>query len=304
MCIICVKKKGVKPPSEKILRTCFTNNDDGAGFAYYKPGEKVVHIRKGYMTADALIDSVRVSGIGPSHVAMYHFRLATHGLVDGGNCHPFPVSNSAERLRALALDVPVAVAHNGIFGSMPAHNTLSDTQKFIAQVLADSAIIQNLEHRSIQELIKGYCGTSSKLAFIRVNREVIIIGKWEKHKGLYFSNGAYRVQKFETYGGYATGYSHGGSYLSGKWSGKWERAIQSAEASCNRAELVCDICGGTTGVEYNQFLESDLCPGCLDNVKSDGYKNTAEDDDDDARPELTAAAIAEFNRDVPSKIIL
>ena len=295
MCIICVKKKGVKPPSEKTLRACFTNNDDGAGFAYYKPGERVVHIRKGFMKVEDLFEAIRLSGIGKDYVAMYHFRQATHGLVDGGNCHPFPVSNSAERLRALSLEVPTAVAHNGIFGTMPAHNTLSDTQKFIAQVLSDSAIIQNLEHKSVQELIKGYCGTSSKLAFLRVNREPIIIGKWEKHKGLYFSNDGYRVHKFITYGGYDTGYSHGGGYLSGKWSKDWDKAI----AATNK-RLICDICDGTVGVEYNQYLESDICPGCLEQVKNEWYKTTVEDDGDN----LTTADAEQFNRDVPPKMLI
>ena len=45
MCIAIYSLKGTDIPSEDILKTCFLNNPDGAGFAFNKGGK--VHIVKG-----------------------------------------------------------------------------------------------------------------------------------------------------------------------------------------------------------------------------------------------------------------
>ena len=47
MCIIVAKEKGQKLPSKDILKTCFNNNDDGAGFMYVQDGKVIID--KGYM---------------------------------------------------------------------------------------------------------------------------------------------------------------------------------------------------------------------------------------------------------------
>jgi hypothetical protein len=262
MCIICVKKSGVKLPKEQVLRDCFINNPDGAGVAFTHTGGRVVHLRKGFMKADDLLKALEEYKLSKADEIVYHFRQATHGLKDAGNCHPFPLSAKIEDLRAVALDVPVAVAHNGIFGSMPDHNILSDTQKFVAKILSNPAIVANVENKAIQELIKGYCGTSSKLAFIRPGG-VVVVGKFEKNKGLLFSNDGFRVPRFISYGGLSGyGYSHGGRWASADdsdeqdWSEKWRKDYKPSHS--------CDYCGTYSDVSFDASNSCYLCPGCRD----------------------------------------
>jgi hypothetical protein len=262
MCIICVKKSGVKPPKEAVLRDCFTNNPDGAGVAFTRTGGRVVHIRKGFLKVEDFLKSLEEYKLNKSDEIIYHFRQATHGLKDAGNCHPFPLSAKIDELRAVALDVPVAVAHNGIFGTMPDHNILSDTQKFIARILSDRAIVENLESKAMQELIKGYCGTSSKLVFIRPGG-VVVVGKFEKHKGLLFSNDGFRVPRFISYGGLA-GYSHGGRWYDNDekdWSEKWRKDFKSVRP--------CEFCGTYLEVTFDASNGCWMCRGCVDVFNKD-----------------------------------
>lgn len=50
MCIAIVSPAGVKCPTLDTLKTCFLNNDDGAGWAYPLPNGRGVKIMKGFMT--------------------------------------------------------------------------------------------------------------------------------------------------------------------------------------------------------------------------------------------------------------
>ena len=47
MCIIVVKPAMVEMPKMEILKRCFENNNDGAGFAYRLPDSEV-HYQKGF----------------------------------------------------------------------------------------------------------------------------------------------------------------------------------------------------------------------------------------------------------------
>jgi hypothetical protein len=47
MCIIVYKPKGIELPKEDILKNCFDNNADGAGYMYAHKGKVLIH--KGFM---------------------------------------------------------------------------------------------------------------------------------------------------------------------------------------------------------------------------------------------------------------
>ena len=50
MCIIVIKPQNVAFPSKEILKNCFTQNPDGAGFMY--PANHKVMIEKGFNNFD------------------------------------------------------------------------------------------------------------------------------------------------------------------------------------------------------------------------------------------------------------
>ena len=100
MCIAIYSLKGTDIPSEDILKTCFLNNPDGAGFAFNKGGK--VHIVKGFMDYKGFMAAFKKydAEFGfKQRGVLIHFRIATHGGVNVGCCHPFPISPNEKQLK-------------------------------------------------------------------------------------------------------------------------------------------------------------------------------------------------------------
>ena len=134
MCIIVAKKRGLQLPGKETLRNCFNYNSDGAGLMYNYGGE--VYIEKGFMDFNSfynrLIELDERLDLTYSDLAL-HFRISTSGLVDKGNCHPYPISTETDQLRNLKLTTDIGMVHNGIIQKhIPEpKSVLNDTQTFI-----------------------------------------------------------------------------------------------------------------------------------------------------------------------------
>ena len=200
MCIIVAKPTGIDLPSEEIFDNCFSSNRDGIGFSYALPNGEV-SISKGYANVKKLFKMFSAHGITKKHNLIVHFRFATHGKKDPGNCHPFPLSPSFDDMRLLNCTCGTAIAHNGVFSGMPAHKDHSDTMKFIGGILAQPEIIDNLDSKAVKELIRGYCGYSSKLAFLRPSG-LKLIGDFEMDENVYYSNTQYKKWNYKNYNDY------------------------------------------------------------------------------------------------------
>lgn len=190
MCIIVAKPAGIDIPSKEIFENCALTNRDGIGFSFNKTGENPI-ICKGFANVKKLFNMIDTFNIGKEHNLMVHFRLATHGKSDQGNCHPFPLSQSFDDLRLLHCTCNIAISHNGIFGGMPSSEKYSDTQKFISNIIASPEIVDNLDSMTVKELIKGYCGHSSKLAFLKPSG-FSLVGDFELDEGVHYSNRQYK----------------------------------------------------------------------------------------------------------------
>ena len=195
MCMIIVKEVDVNLPSSKILNACSISNRDGIGIAWSNTGDNLVHIKKDFDTTEAFDLWIR-ENIKKEYGAIIHFRMATHGLSDKGNRHPFPISKNVERLRSLELTCQIAVAHNGVM-SQYSHKKLSDTQLFIQDILAQDSIRHNIQDETIQQLISQYIGNYNKLSIIYPDGRIDGMGKFYEHKKLYFSNEGYQRTRYE-----------------------------------------------------------------------------------------------------------
>lgn len=238
-------------PDAKTLNIMWQANSDGAGLAYWRPNDAEVSINKGFMKLKALKTILNELNFGKADLVVLHFRWATHGLVDGGNCHPFPLSNKIEALRAISGQFPMAIAHNGVFGNMACHETLSDTQKFIAKIMCNPAIIGNIDNPAIKELIAGYCGTSSKLAILKPER-LLLIGQFEKDDktGLVYSNDGYKP-------------------FQNVWEGKnWKDFPNEPDddyiTPSQPMSKCCELCQETKDVEYDENFQLFLCSRCFE----------------------------------------
>ena len=185
MCIAIFCPKNIRP-TKAVLRQCFENNPDGAGYAFASGGK--VLIRKGFYTWRSFWDDFRehcpISGS-----ALIHFRIATSGQIDGQNCHPFRITDSH------------ALIHNGnLSGKLGLDcDTLSDTGLFVANIMRPTLLKSPklLHNKAFQYFITETIGYANKVLVLDGKDNVTIFnekaGEW--NKGSWFSNKSYTTEK-------------------------------------------------------------------------------------------------------------
>ena len=195
MCIAIYKPKGVDFPSKSTLKTCFTNNNDGAGFMVATG--KRVYISKGYMGFTSFWKALRSyrEKYGDDKAFVLHFRISTMGGVRQDGCHPFPLSSKMNDMRKLDTSCDIGVAHNGIISltsTGKGNVDYSDTMKFITEYL--SLIIKDKHYYKDEDkinLIEKLCG--SRLAILDGTGHCELIGTgWSADNGVWYSNDSYK----------------------------------------------------------------------------------------------------------------
>ena len=188
MCIIIVKKAGIRFPESEILKDCWDNNPDGAGYMYPKNGQ--VEIRKGFMKYKHLMDSLKSIPNKDDIPMILHFRITTHGGTSKANTHPFPVTSNEKLLRSTRLKTTLAVAHNGII-TIDNDKNLSDTMQFIKNELSLFNVIKPNWYKDIKSL--DYIGNriDSKLAIMDGKGYISTVGDFYEDEGILYSNYSY-----------------------------------------------------------------------------------------------------------------
>ena len=191
MCVIVTKEMNQKMPSKETLKQCFLANPDGCGFMYNYENE--VYIEKGFMTFESFYARLKEldEQIGlKKRAVVFHFRISTSGLIDEGNCHPYPICNDIRVMRSTYLKCKdVAFCHNGIIRDYtPKSKLINDTQCFGIHVL-DKFYELNHEFykdKDICRMLKLLC--KSKLCFLNSDGEIYYIGDFVDVKGNSCSN--------------------------------------------------------------------------------------------------------------------
>lgn len=267
MCIIVAKPQDIAVPGEGILRNCFFNNGDGAGFMV--ADGKEVRIRKGFMDWDAFAEALAAEGDLSEKAVVLHFRIATHGKVKPSCCHPFPVTSDMKRLRSLECRDSLCVAHNGIIAGMKTSDDVSDTMAYVAGVLAPLRRLAPSFIFSQDALAVVEATVGSKMAFLDASGELATVGSFLEHEGVLYSNSTYAnsVRSYRSYASVWDGLEerYGGSECEQKgadvfglpysvcddcpmgmecfeWAphcmSEWE-AMEHVEACCEAEELMC-----------------------------------------------------------------
>jgi predicted glutamine amidotransferase len=178
MCVIIYKSDKVKLTKE-ILQNAVETNPDGLGVTVLKPsGWKV---KKYLAPTNKNLESV-LKWIRPTDQAVLHARIATSGLINRSNCHPF-VSDS------------YLFFHNGVLSNLNGiHDTLSDT----------ALLFKLLNSFSVNEAVTLLDNISqntwSKFILIdKKSNKIYMLGNFHNHKGLECSNlnftAAYKQQQ-------------------------------------------------------------------------------------------------------------
>ena len=181
MCIIVFKPAGIPIPDKNILYTCYEDNPDGIGCMYRADNGRIV-ISKGFMTIEEFIEDIqKVPNTLKKDIAI-HFRLATHGNISPGNCHPFPITDKILHLRQTKHICRTAIMHNGIVPDLThPDKTLSDT------MCAVKIISECGEHSPPAQTILS---TGKFLVMDKI--ETRLYGYFVEDSGIYYSNTRYK----------------------------------------------------------------------------------------------------------------
>lgn len=195
MCIIVAKEKYAPLPSKQILRNCFDNNDDGAGFMYTHNGKVVID--KGYMSFKKFYKRLQrlkqMFNNFEDKALVMHFRIGTSAGNTPENTHPYPVSNKVDELHSLYMTTTLGVAHNGIIRdyTITGDKEMNDTQHFIQDYVAKiySKFPKFYEDKDLMLSMEKMC--DSKLCFLNTDDEIYYVGDFTHDKGIAYSNSTY-----------------------------------------------------------------------------------------------------------------
>lgn len=270
MCVIAFKPYNVAFPSETILKNCYDNNPDGAGFMYVHNDK--LYIRKGFTTYESFYEALnyarKITGDNVPYVM--HFRIATQGY-QPTMTHPFPLSTKMDNLKRLKTACNIGVAHNGIIQlTSDGSKDYSDTMKFITDYLA--LIIQSYDwykNARTKQLIERLMG-SCRLAILDKNGHCELLGSgWVQDKGCFYSNNSYSYKKYvyskwwdeDDYGYYySTDRKKQGNYFSkydeyAKHYNRAKRRYEFSETNCplttDNDSSYCYACHNWYKCKYN-----------------------------------------------------
>jgi hypothetical protein len=198
MCIIVHKPKG-KTLDVGTLKRCWDRNPHGAGFMFTQNG--AVYGNKGYMTFKDLTKGLAGAGflrdgfLTKSHAVTIHFRLASHGSIKPTNCHPFPITNDLDIIKAEYWEADIGIAHNGIIPIevIPGLD-ISDTMTYILTVLSSELYYDRFKERKIHRQICRDIDWS-RLFILKADGSHILFGVWTEEAGILYSNEGFRAPK-------------------------------------------------------------------------------------------------------------
>lgn len=204
MCIIVAKDKGMRCPTEKELKECFTNNPDGAGFMYVDGGKVIID--KGYMYYPDFIRQYknlckRFNNFKDKSLVI-HCRIGTSGGNTPGNTHPYPLTKSVKEMQKIDNKCDIGIAHNGIIRDyIPLSDKYNDTQEFIktwmVRIYKEDKNFYKRSHylKEIEDI------TNSRFAILDKDDNLHLAGTFITDNNLKFSNTTYKsyTERFYPY---------------------------------------------------------------------------------------------------------
>ena len=165
MCVLLIKPKGERLPSYNTLKACYEANPHGCGY---------VSTRSSYKSLDFEDFYRHILRVTPDEKCMIHFRLATHGSVRKGNCHPFRDGN-------------VWFAHNGILPIISTHDR-TDSEIAFRTIIMPKIKKFGFNSREMIDACNDIRGASRFAIFDRTSNKILTLGNFVERAGIFYSN--------------------------------------------------------------------------------------------------------------------
>ncbi len=239
MCVIVHKERGKDIPSDEILEKCFRKNPDGSGILLHRSGTKTLEIHKGYMKLDDFKTALKELNVNKDDDLVLHFRITTSGGTNSENCHPFPISNKIEDLKAIRINTTRGFVHNGVLGKGDENLKISDTQVFVRDIISRQEISDHLDNEEIQKIITNMSNTGQRFFIADAEKDIFQrFGTWYEDDGIWYSN-----LSWKTY------YNYSSYYNSSKWvnydkdyDSSWYEETPSKEIVSDINSILCPYC--------------------------------------------------------------
>jgi len=228
------------------------SNGDGFGFAIVADDELLV-VRA--MDIDWILDKYEQAVRSyPESPSLFHLRLATHGLVDTSNCHPFYVGK----------DKHTVMAHNGILPiDVPKNDPRSDTRIYAEERLPAYGM-RPFTSRKTRHKLRKAIGSYNKIAMLTTDKSVdkqwVIINEGAGHwvDDTWYSNDSYDLRSRRFLSAFKFGrYS---------WDDEDDVIVGESTGSAGDSEVVfekCYTCGQyLTDEEVNFYGYCETCGSC------------------------------------------
>lgn len=195
MCIAIAKPKGSPLPSRDILKICFKNNPDGSGYAFNRNGKNYVF--KGFFTFGDFWRSIQKNKIKDEESAIIHFRVATHGGISKGTCHPFLICENFDWMRMSSCSYKGDVLiHNGQLNFNLEKKDISDSMNLAKIMHKYDRSVENNRFFIEMALINNDVKKMNRVAILNLNGDIELYGHkepWKQIDGCFFSNESYLV---------------------------------------------------------------------------------------------------------------
>lgn len=191
-------------------------NPDGFGYAIMDDKGGIISNRT-MKAEDSVNEFLEMRAKYPDGYAMWHCRIATHGVKTVDNCHPFTLGD----------DKLTYLGHNGILSLTPKEgDTRSDTAIFAQDILPTIGGVEALDNPFLVHLLEKWM-LGSKVVVITVNplakKNIYILnksaGNVDKDE-IWWSNASHRgarARKLSTQN-YASGGYWDNDYLTKRWN--------------------------------------------------------------------------------------
>jgi hypothetical protein len=203
MCIIAAKRRGIALPLnfETIFNSCWTSNPGGGGYMLKRHGDKVIHLKKGFMSRLEFLDAIKELEVAANDEFVAHFRIATHGSRSADMTHPFVIDSNPKIVGAMECVTGKSVmCHNGMIRGVRSHETYSDSFIFAMDILGSYDPTWTSNNRKYKKWKKRFraltCG--QKLAIMHPNNDLELLGQFYYATGLgmFFSNTGYKSYSY------------------------------------------------------------------------------------------------------------
>lgn len=188
MCIIAIKKAGVRFPDITTVETMCDSNPDGFAVVWHKAGDKHSRVYR-TMNRESFLKRYRM--IVRHHdyrtTSLYiHARIATHGSLRRENCHGF-----------IDKKCHLSFAHNGILYSIPNRGDLTDSETFFRDYFIP--VFRHGGWFEADRLIRDVIGYS-KFVFMDNKGNIRHYGDYIKDSdGVLYSNSSFRRHPYSYY---------------------------------------------------------------------------------------------------------